>query len=82
AQTPMPAAATASPKKAEAVAPPRPAPAAAQTPRKVERPRRRGSSSEEGIVAEDTVVFYDHRPVPSSTRTPPPTGVKRHSDEN
>jgi hypothetical protein len=82
AATPTPAVARAAQKKAGAVAPPHPAPATAPNTRRVEHPRRRGSSPDEGIVADDTVVFYDRKPVRPPTRTPPPEGVKRYSDAN
>jgi hypothetical protein len=45
-------------------------------------PRRR-SSSEHGIVAEDTVTFYNRRPAPpSQPKLPPASDVKRYSDTN
>jgi hypothetical protein len=45
-------------------------------------PRRR-SSSEDGIVAEDTVTFYNRRPAPPrQPKLPPASDVKRYSDTN
>jgi hypothetical protein len=45
----------------------------------------RRSASDDGIVAQDTVVFYDRKPVPpreAKLPPPPPSGVKRYSDAN
>jgi hypothetical protein len=64
------------------VAGPQPAPVAAQNPRRVEHPRRHEPFSEEEIIAEDTVVFYDRKALPSPRKTPPATSVKRRSDMN
>jgi hypothetical protein len=45
---------------------------------------RRRSASDDGIVAQDTVVFYDRKPAPprEAKLPPPPSGVKRYSDAN
>ncbi len=80
--SPAPAVAKAPPKTSVAPAPPKPAPVTAKAPPKVEPPRRRASSSDDGMVAEDTVVFYDRKPVPSTAKAPPRADVKRNSDEN
>ena len=80
-QLPAPAVSKAAAKATEVVRP-QPAPLTGQNPRRVDHPRRYESSSEEGIIAEDTVVFYDRKGLPSATKTRPATGVKHHSDTN
>jgi hypothetical protein len=46
-------------------------------------PRQRPvPSRDEGIIAEDTVVFYDRRPVPAPTKAARQPGVKQYSDAN
>ena len=44
----------------------------------------RRSASDDGIVAQDTVVFYNRKPaLPHEAKLPPPpSGVKRYSDAN
>lgn len=61
-----------------AVSKPVPAKPAAQ--RAVTTPRR--SASDDGLIAEDTVVFYNRKPAhPSQAKVPPPaSGAKRYSD--
>jgi len=39
---------------------------------------KRARSSDAGIIAEDTVIFYDRKPAP--VNKPPQPAVKRHSD--
>lgn len=39
-------------------------------------------SHDDGLVAEDTVVFYDHKPGPQRAKTQPEPGVKRYTDQN
>lgn len=70
----------------KAVRPPRPESARAsgvvQSSRKPEPRHRPVPSRDEGIIAEDTVVFYDRRsPVPAA-KGPVQAGVKRYSDAN
>ncbi|HST10165.1 MAG TPA: hypothetical protein VLL05_07295 [Terriglobales bacterium] len=38
------------------------------------------SASDDGLIAKDTVVFYDHKPAPHQAKLPPPSDVKRYSD--
>jgi hypothetical protein len=44
--------------------------------------RRQHSAPDEGIIAEDTVVFYDRHKAPSAAKRLPPAPVKRYSDIN
>jgi hypothetical protein len=39
--------------------------------------RRHAGSSEADVVAEDTVVFYNHKPASPSAKTPQESGVKQ-----
>ena len=42
-----------------------------------------GHSHDEGLIAEDTVVFYDHnKPGPARAKAQPGPGVKRYNDQN
>jgi hypothetical protein len=43
------------------------------------KPRRR-SVSDDGLIAEDTVKFYDRKPVHHEEKLPPPSDVKRYSE--
>jgi hypothetical protein len=44
--------------------------------------RRQHSAPDEGIIAEDTVVFFDRHTAPSAAKRLPPAPVKRYSDVN
>jgi hypothetical protein len=44
-------------------------------------PHRR-SSSDDGIIAEDTVIFYNRKPATREAKAPPAADVKRYSDAN
>jgi len=44
-------------------------------------PRRR-TASDDGIIAEDTVTFYDRKPAPRAAKLPPASDPKRYSDAN
>jgi hypothetical protein len=70
----------------KAVRPPRPDSARAggvvESARKPQPRHHPVTLRDEGIIAEDTVVFYDHRsPVPAA-KGPVQAGVKRYSDAN
>jgi hypothetical protein len=70
----------------KAVRPPRPDSARAggvvESARKPQPRHHPVTLPDEGIIAEDTVVFYDHRsPVPAA-KGPVQAGVKRYSDAN
>lgn len=44
---------------------------------------RRRATSDDGIIAEDTVIFYNRRPAPpTQAKLPPASGVKRYADTN
>jgi hypothetical protein len=43
------------------------------------KPRHR-SASDDGLIAEDTVKFYDRKPVHHEAKLPPPSEVKRYSE--
>jgi hypothetical protein len=44
--------------------------------------RHRRSASDDGTIAEDTVIFYDRGPAPRAVKKPPAADVKRYSDAN
>jgi hypothetical protein len=44
-------------------------------------PHRR-SLADDGLIADDTVIFYDRKPVPRAAKAPPAADVKRYSDAN
>jgi hypothetical protein len=58
-------------------APAKPASPVANNPNKALPVRRHTGSSEADIVAEDTVVFYNHKPASSVSKTPQESGVKQ-----
>jgi hypothetical protein len=42
-------------------------------------PRHR-SASDDGLIAEDTVIFYNRKPAHHEAKLPPPSDAKRYSD--
>lgn len=55
---------------------------AAQAAGTTEHPRRQRSSSDDGRIAEDTVVFYDRGPVAHRAKPASKANIKRYSDAN
>jgi hypothetical protein len=68
----------------EPQAPPSPAPAVVEAsrvepvPSKRPKSRKHVRSHDAGLIAEDTVVFYDRKP--ARQKLPPQTGIKQYSD--